>query len=167
MTAAGMRRYFDYNSWANERMFGALGAIPSGDYLADAKSSHGGLHGTMTHIVWAHQLWLLRWTGQPHDAAAAGLKAAVTFDRLRAYWLEVDRATGAFLAARLSDAFLAETFTMKTTKGEAFVHTYGEAMLHLVNHSSYHRGQLVTMLRQAGHAPPSTDFILYARSTPR
>jgi uncharacterized damage-inducible protein DinB len=39
----------------------------------------------------------------------------------------------------------------------------GDLMRHVVNHGSYHRGQLVTMLRQLGKAPPSTDYILYLR----
>ncbi len=166
MTASELKRYFDYNSWANGRMFATLGTIPPADYSADGKSSHGGIHATMAHIVWAQHLWLLRWTAQPHDDAVEGLKAADSFDGLKAYWQDVERGTGAFLAARLSDAFALETFTMNTAKGDVFVHTYGEAMLHLLNHSTHHRGQVVTLLRQAGHTPPATDFIVYARKFP-
>ena len=163
MTAGDVRRLFEYNSWSNERTFGALAGIPARMYRDDMKSSHGGIHGTMVHIVFAQHLWLLRWTGRPHEAAYEGAKQAVDLDALRARWLDVERETLAFLDSRLSDAFLGETFVMKTTKGDAFTHTYGESMLHLVNHSSYHRGQVATLMRQAGHAPPPTDYILHAR----
>ncbi len=163
MTAAEVQRLFVYNAWANERTFGALAGIPAESYRADMKSSHGGIHGTMLHIIFAQHLWLLRWMGQPHDAAFEGSKKAASLDALRSHWLDVEKETRAFLDARLNDAFLRETFVMKTTNGEAFTHTYGESMLHLVNHSSYHRGQVATLMRQAGHVPPATDYILHAR----
>jgi uncharacterized damage-inducible protein DinB len=48
-------------------------------------------------------------------------------------------------------------------RGEAQLSRVGESVRHLVNHGSYHRGQLVTMLRQLGHAAPNTDLIAYYR----
>ncbi len=47
--------------------------------------------------------------------------------------------------------------------GQVFAHTLADLIRHVVNHSTYHRGQLVTMLRQLGHTPPSTDFTRYLR----
>ena len=41
---------------------------------------------------------------------------------------------------------------------------YWQVVLHLVNHGSYHRGQVATMLRQAGIKPPGTDLISYYRT---
>jgi uncharacterized damage-inducible protein DinB len=166
MTAEEMRRLFAYNSWANGKTLGALAEMPPAGYNTNMKSSHGGIHGTMLHIVWAQHLWLLRWTGRPNDAASAGLQKAVSLESLRAYSQEVDRETLAFLDARLTDAFLRETFEMKTTKGDSYTHTYGEAMLHLINHSTYHRGQVAALVRQSGYRPPSTDFIRFAREFP-
>jgi uncharacterized damage-inducible protein DinB len=164
--ADGIRRLFRYNAWANERTFGALTAVPRTMYEADVKSSHGGIHGTMVHVVFAQHVWLLRWQGSPIEAAVQASKSASSLEALRALWLDIETRTDAFLGERLSDALLIESFTMKTAKGVAFSHTYGDSMLHLVNHSSYHRGQVAAMLRQEGVAPPGTDFILYAREHP-
>jgi uncharacterized damage-inducible protein DinB len=47
--------------------------------------------------------------------------------------------------------------------GKAFAHPLGDLMRHVVNHSTYHRGQLATQFRQLGHTPPSTDFTRYLR----
>lgn len=164
--ADGARTLFGYNAWANERTLDALGSVPADVYAADRKSSHGGMHGTMVHVVYAQHLWLLRWLGEPNDAAIAAGKAVASFPALRAYWDDVERRTADFLDDRLTDAFLRSTFVMKTTKGEAFTHTYGEAFLHLAVHSGYHRGQVAGMLRQSGYAPPGTDFILFMREHP-
>src|SRR3989475_8568441 len=51
---------------ANRRVFTALRALPPEQYFRDLKSSHGGIHGTLCHIVWAEQLWLYRWLGKPN-----------------------------------------------------------------------------------------------------
>jgi uncharacterized damage-inducible protein DinB len=163
MDAAGMRKLFGYNSWANERTLGALSAAPAAAYGADAGSSHGGMHGTMLHVVYAQHLWLLRWTGRPQEEAIAMRKEISTLGALLEYWKKTERETFAFLDSKLSDAFLQGTFTMRTTQGDAYTHNYGESMLHLVIHSGYHRGQVTTLLRQAGQAPPNTDYIMYER----
>lgn len=55
-------------------------------------------------------------------------------------------------------------FGYKNTRNESFRQPVYEVLLHLFNHQSYHRGQLVTMLRQLGvHNIPPTDFIVFAR----
>ncbi len=163
MTSPDVRLLFDYNAWANARFFAAMEALPADVAHADAGSSHGGIHGTMLHIVWAHHLWLLRWMGRPNDASVDRSRRAADLPGLRSYWTEVSSETEAFLASRLTDSFLLGTFSMKTTKGETFTHSYGEAMLHLVNHSNYHRGQVASLIRQAGRVPPATDYIAFVR----
>jgi uncharacterized damage-inducible protein DinB len=49
----------------------------------------------------------------------------------------------------------------KNLKGDAFAKPVWEILLHVVNHGTYHRGQIAAMLRQLGHVPPSTDFIYF------
>src|SRR5438067_11914004 len=72
MTLAEMRELFAYNAWANRRFFAALEPLPAESYFRDLKSSHGGLHGTLCHIVWAEQLWLNRWPGKANPAVPQG-----------------------------------------------------------------------------------------------
>jgi len=163
MSAALLRDLFAYDTWANGRTLDGLGGLPEEIYHRDLKSSHGGLHGTAVHAMFAQSVWLLRWKGEPIDPAYRLAKESTTLTALRTAWEEIDRDTGAYLAANLSDAFLARTFEMKTLKGDVFVHRYGDSMLHLVNHSTYHRGQLAGMMRQMGFTPPGTDYILFAR----
>lgn len=53
MTVADARELFAYNAWANRKFFAALAALPAEPYFRDLESSHGGIHGTLCHLVWA------------------------------------------------------------------------------------------------------------------
>ena len=55
---------------------------------------------------------------------------------------------------------------MHTTKGEPYTHTYGDSLYHVAFHSGLHRGQVTSLIRQAGLVPPGTDFIMFARQFP-
>ena len=69
---------------------------------------------------------------------------------------ECDRISG----TSFSDVALLK---IRTTKGEPYSHPLSEMMLHLVNHGTYHRGQVTAMLRQLGAKPLATDLILFYR----
>src|SRR2546428_8588955 len=72
MNVTQVRELYEFNAWAHRRVFDALVSLPTAQYLEDRKSSHGGIHGTLCHVVWAEQLWLARWLGQPAPAVAPG-----------------------------------------------------------------------------------------------
>ena len=146
---------FDYNAWANRTIFDAAAQLPEEQYFRDLKSSYGGIHGTLAHIVWAEQLWLHRWVGKPNPAVPQRTD-------LKSVWEAVEAERGRFLADFTEDR-LEETRLVKPSSGGEYVHTYRQMFRHFINHSSYHRGQIVTFLRQLGHKPPSTDLILYYR----
>lgn len=152
---------FAYNAWAMRIIFDAVALVPEGDYLRDLKSSHGGIHGTLAHTVWAEHLWLNRWLGKPNPAVAQG-KDLRTLNDLRGRFEEVEAERQRFLTA-FGEERLEENRVVKPSSGGEYAHTYRQMFRHLINHSSYHRGQVVTFLRQLGHKPPSTDLILYYR----
>ncbi len=74
----------------------------------------------------------------------------------------VERDRAEFFSA-LSDADLLRPFSYRNLKGEAFTQPLLDSLVHVVNHSTYHRGQIATMYRQAGHAAPATDLIVFKR----
>ena len=161
MNVTEVRELYAYNAWAQRRLFNALAQLPTEPYLRDLKSSHGGIHGTLCHIVWAEQLWLSRWVGSPKPAVAQG-KELASLAAARARWEEVEAQRSTFLDG-LTDATLAATITIQPTMGGAYVHTYLQTLQHVADHSSYHRGQIITLLRQLGVQPPSTGLILFYR----
>jgi uncharacterized damage-inducible protein DinB len=152
---------FDYNAWANRTILDAVAQIPEEQYFRDLKSSYGGVHGTLAHIVWAEQLWLHRWVGKPNPAVPQGADLK-SLAEVRSRWEELEAERGRFLAA-FPESRLDEQRLVKPSSGGEYVHTFRQMFHHFINHSSYHRGQIVTLLRQLGVKPPSTDLILYYR----
>jgi uncharacterized damage-inducible protein DinB len=162
MTLSEIKFLHAYNSWADNLIFEALTPLPPEKYLQDMKSSHGGIHGTLVHTVGAEKIWLERFLGDVQKPLGANPPG--TLGDLRKVWEKVGLDTARWLGT-MSDRKLQETFTMKTVKGDTFTHVFWHAFQHMVNHSSYHRGQIITMLRQLGEKPVTTDLIRFYRET--
>lgn len=152
---------FEYNVWAHRIMLDAVGELPDDEYFRDLKSSFGGIHGTLCHMVWAEQLWLHRWLQRPNPPVAQGTDLA-TLSAVRTRWEQVERERVAFVAG-LNDDRLDETRIVKPSTGGEYIHSFRQMFRHFVNHSSYHRGQIVVFLRQLGRPAPNTDLIRYYR----
>ena len=162
MTLTEAKLFHAYNSWANNRIFDALAGLPEDQYLKEMKSSHGGIHGTMVHLVGAEKVWLERFHGAAQPFLSLSPPSSLT--DLRSIWEKSGYDMAQWLGT-MTDKKLTETFTMKTLKGDTFTHMFAHAFQHLMNHSTYHRGQVVTMLRQLGVKPPGTDLIQFYRET--
>lgn len=156
---------FAYDNWANEQTFEAVSALAEADYTRDLKSSHGGVQGTLTHIVAADKIWLSRWVGNA-ESQLLQVSEVPTLADLKKAWEENARRTAKFLAA-MNDKKILETFSWITPKGDKFSVVYARAFQHVVNHSTYHRGQITTFLRQLGATPQATDLIKFYRQTSR
>jgi uncharacterized protein (DUF952 family) len=63
--------------------------------------------------------------------------------------------------SRLTDEALHQRIAYINLRGEPREYPLAHMMQHVVNHGSYHRGQIVSLLRQLGKKPPSTDLIIY------
>jgi uncharacterized damage-inducible protein DinB len=149
-----------FNRWANGRFFEALSQLPAEQYGRDLHSSYGGIHGTFVHIVAAEKGWLCRWLRQPEITTAA-VSQFHSLKELQACWEGVCAEMGRFIAA-LDERTLQETLTTSTRTG-TYTSPYWQMIQHVVDHSSYHRGQMVTMLRQLGVTPPSTGLLRFYR----
>jgi uncharacterized damage-inducible protein DinB len=164
MTRQEIVTLFDFDTWATERTVESVSSLAEGTYLEDLKSSHGGIHGTLVHIYSANMVWLQRWKGglpSTHVSvddipSLASLKA-----RRAEYMVELDD----FLA-NLTEARLSAALAYQDLKGNKHSEPLFQQMQHVVNHSSYHRGQIVTMLRQVGAKPVATDLIAFYRMKP-
>jgi uncharacterized damage-inducible protein DinB len=163
MTLLELRFLHAYNAWATNRLFDALSPVPDEQYRRDMKGSHGSIHATLTHMVGAEKIWLERWQGVPTGPFLKP-EAVGSLADLKQLWEKIGHDTAQWLGG-MNDKKLQEFFTMKTLKGESFTHQYWQAFQHLINHSTFHRGQIVTMMRQLGATPPVTDLIVFYRET--
>lgn len=152
---------FGYNRWANARMLDACEPLPAEALGRDMGSSFPTVLATLVHILSAEWIWLERWNGRspsgpPGDWELAGIAP------IRATWSAVQADQARFLEA-LDDERLSATIEYRNTRGEEFAAPLWQLMRHLVNHSTYHRGQVATLLRQLGFPAASTDLVLYHR----
>jgi uncharacterized damage-inducible protein DinB len=152
-----------FNRWADQCFFETLSQLPDEQYGRDLHSSHGGIRGTLAHIVEVERHWLSRWQGK-HETGTATINQMHSVAELRALWESVCDEMNQFLAT-LNDRRLQETLSYTGRTG-SYTTSYWQMIQHVVDHSSYHRGQIVTMLRQLGVTPPSTGLMSFYRDRP-
>ncbi len=156
MTLQDVFTLYEYNRWANGRTLDAAEKLDPSAFLKDLKNSFPSVRDTLAHIVGAEWAWLCRWRG---ETPAALPKAAdfPTLASLRERFAAVDAERSAFVAV-LTEAQLQAAFDYKDIAGNPMRLPLVQTMQHVVNHGTYHRGQITTMLRQLGAAPISTDM---------
>lgn len=155
------RELFSYCAWANGQMFEAAETLSPEQLLATGASSFPSVRGTLGHIVGAEWLWLHRWQGES-PAAAPAWSAASSLADLRGRLSALESERDAYLSG-LTDTDLERVVEYRTLAGRAYADPLADLLRHVVNHSTYHRGQVATQLRQLGQTPPSTDLIAYLR----
>lgn len=150
---------YRYDSWANELLLDVVSRLTPEEFTRDLKNSHGSIRDTLTHVVWAEWIWLQRWKG----ASPTTVFSPADFpnlERLRELFRAVAAERDALLRDLAAEALL-EVVAYRNVKGESWRYPMWQQLVHVVNHSTYHRGQVVTMLRQLGATPPATDFLVY------
>lgn len=161
MTPETIRRMFDYTDWANERIGAALTALEPSQHTRALSGSYASVRDTFAHIVGAERIWLLRWKNQPPNEPPPWVKDGQVVELINEM-----RATAAERRERLVslvDDQAADVVTYHNLKGDTFwTLRVGEMLMHVANHSTYHRGQIVSKLRELGAAPPATDFLIFA-----
>jgi uncharacterized damage-inducible protein DinB len=152
-------KLLDYNRWANARTLESVAPLPQEELDRKLGGSFPSVRETLVHIYAAEWIWLERWRG----TSPKGLPSPdemKTLDGLKERWAKVEKDRSEF-ARGLSDQRLGETISYFNLAGEGRKNRLGELFVHVVNHSSYHRGQVATMLRQLERKPLSTDYVLY------
>ena len=122
--------------------------------------SHESIAGTLTHTYMADRIWYKR-TVEP-DLEMPPWNMNFPLDTLSLHWKDMQSRWEAWGDA-LTDRDLDRTVQFKTLNGTPSEAPVTHVVLHLVNHATLHRGQVVGMLRQLGVKPPTTDLIAYYR----
>ncbi len=134
-------------------------------------SSFSSLRDTLWHLLVAEKVWLDRWVGRtPKTVPEAelyykevlGILAREKLDTPAAFerpWHAVEHETRAYLNELREDA-LPRPLTYINHKGETWNYALWRTLVHVVNHQTYHRGQVSTLFRQLGADPPAVDFLV-------
>lgn len=149
--------YAKYNVWANTLLAETAAEHPS-ILNTEVKSSFPSLLKTFIHIAEAEKVWLLRLQGtslaQLSDAAVPHTPESVIVTSEELYEL----------IEGMNDDFFNSIITYTNTKGQSFKNSAHIMMMHCLNHSTFHRGQIVTIMRELGLKEiPATDLIVYQR----
>jgi uncharacterized damage-inducible protein DinB len=151
-----------YSVWATRRVLEAARVLDDEELRRGLGSSYGGVHGTLVHIFQADSIWFDRLHGNSTGGLAT-YEPDPDFAVFSQRWLAVlDRWVG--WAELLDGAGWDRIVDYRNIKGEADSQPAWRIALHVVNHASYHRGQVTTMLRQLGREPVGTDLMAYYRS---
>jgi uncharacterized damage-inducible protein DinB len=161
MDIQDFRTLYTYNSWANHRTLDSCAPLTPEQFARDLGSSFRSVRDTLFHILGAEWIWLERW----HGRSPTGLPVAADFpdlESVRRRWAEVERDLVDYIAS-LTQEDLQRVLEFKTFGGTPQSTPLWPCLQHLANHSTYHRGQIATMLRQLGMKPASTDLIVFYR----
>lgn len=163
MTFADLKTLIDYHYWARDRLLEALEPLTPEQWSKDLGSSFKSVHETAAHLYGAEWAWYQRWQGQSPTALfeAANIPDLAS---VRRAWIEHEGKMRAFLDS-LGEQGINRVFEYTLMNGTAGSSPFWQMLQHIVNHASYHRGQLTTMLRQLGAQPAkSMDLIAYYRT---
>jgi uncharacterized damage-inducible protein DinB len=152
---------FDYLCWADRLMVGAAGELPEEEYYKARGISLGSIHNLLVHLMAAEWIWLQRWRGHS-PTRIESYEDYPTRTALEARWPEVHAELREFLGGQTHES-LAAPLAFRNIAGEASVVPLGQLMIHVVDHGSYHRGQLNTMIKQAGGQPAPAFYAMYQR----
>lgn len=154
-------RYVNYNVWANKGIADFLADKDSNLLDKEIISAFSSIRKTIFHIADGQQVWYSRLKGMsPTDWPSRNMKPEEAIPAL------VNSSTAYALHCEgKDDAFWNEMITFKAMDGTEYKETVANITMHLMNHGSFHRGQLLTMFRQVGFEGkmPRTDLIAYLR----
>ncbi|HUI52352.1 MAG TPA: DinB family protein [Terriglobales bacterium] len=161
MTPEEMRVLYEYNAWANRRHLEAAGKLTREEFLKPMGSSFGSVRDTIAHIYGAECIWLERFQGRSPDALP-DVKEFPDVASLQVKWAEQEARLLGFVRGLTQDE-LNRVLEYKTLKFGVYRNPLWQSMQHVVNHGTYHRGQITTLLRQLGAQPILTDLMHYYR----
>jgi uncharacterized damage-inducible protein DinB len=163
MTIDDIHLFYEYDRWANNKVFHAVSALTSEQFTRDLGGSFRSVRDTLVHIIGGGWGWLTYWKAPSHSSVFLTdlwnrhdvLFNSVNFPDLTSVklkWAELEQEQLEFVNGVTSGS-LNKMFPVRTTQI-----SLASLMFHLVNHSTYHRGQISLMMRQLHAEPVATDF---------
>ena len=152
----------DYHCWARDRVLDAADALTPDQFTKDLANSFPSIRDTLVHIYSADWIWCSRWEGE----SPAAMLDPVTFPdvaTLKNAW-SAHEVRMRSLLNRLGEDGVGRRLEYRTLSGQSQASVFWQMLQHVVNHATYHRGQVTTMMRQLGAKPPkSMDLIAFYR----
>ena len=160
MNLNDLSELLEYHYWAQERVFDAVEPLSPEQFTRDLGNSFPSVRDTLAHIHFAERIWYARWQNESPPAPPS----AETFPDLQS----LRQASGTHevnvraLLERLGQDGVNQSIAyMSRLDGKVHTSPFRQMFQHVVNHATYHRGQVTMMLRQLGAKPVDTDLIMF------
>jgi uncharacterized damage-inducible protein DinB len=156
-------KYGEYNVWANLQLHKIIKNLDEADLDAHQMSSFPSIRKTVYHIWDSQHIWMMRLYGESPKEGPSKIWKGSTEDALEhLYKSSIPLAQFTHDQSEKDLKKLLITYT--NLEGKEFTNNLSDIIIHVFNHSTYHRGQLVTMLRNIGVTTiPATDYMAFCR----
>jgi len=170
-------QFAQYNQWMNEKIYAAAAQLTPAELARDRGAFFQSILGTLNHLLVADTLWLKRFANHPaHFSALAPVVALeqpkalnqivfTDFASLLQRRQLLDTAING-MVEQLSDTDLEQILAYQSTQGIPAQKRFYQVLMHFFNHQTHHRGQITTLLTQAGVDVGATDLLLLVKNQP-
>lgn len=158
MNLATIRELFGYNDWMRDRLMALIEPLDDSRLDRPFEMGPGSIRKTMEHLAMAEWLWLKRWKGwcpKEQDLPKTGTEMVALWKFFR----DIARERESYLDT-LKDEELDRDVTYTNLAGETYTFRLGHLFIHVCNHGTHHRAQVVNMLRHVGVTTPPTDYLV-------
>jgi uncharacterized damage-inducible protein DinB len=168
---ASLQKLALYNQWINKRIYSAAGKLNQEALSENRGAYFGSIIGTLNHILVGDIFWFKRFAQHLDNYQSLeyfrSVKKPTSLDEILHDELfelskvreHVDAVIVQFIS-ELTDEMIASTLKYKNSKGQEFNKNMGDLLLHVFNHQTHHRGQVSTLLYQAGIDVGVTDMVV-------
>ncbi len=158
-------RLFDYNFWADRKVWSFVLALSEEQFKRPSDYSIGSVHQQIVHLMDAEAVWLARVKGAApeifHDA-----DVFPTYESIRARWDDVEAAWRAYLNVLPEGELQGIAEYISRTDGRRYRTPIWESLMQIINHSTDHRSQILALIHQLGGQTGPHDFIYYTWEKP-
>jgi len=158
------RRFLQYKAWADARLYGALAELPAAALTAPQPIVFGSILRTLHHVYAMDRVWQAHLEGRPHGYETRNPADCPSFAALAPAQAAID-AWYLDYGAGLSPAAVGEVLDIAFIGGGSVRMSRGEILLHVVNHTTYHRGHIAALIAAIPAEPPGTDLPIFLRET--
>jgi len=156
-----LQQYAAHNLWANKKIIETANLLSEEQINTEIVSSFPSVYKTFLHLMEVEYVWWERLKLTEHDTPSGWFTG--DFTELSKKLLELSRQWQEWIESA-NEVNITHVFAYQNSKKEHFKQPVYEMLLHLFNHQTFHRGQIITMLRQLGlDKIPPTDFIVFSR----
>ena len=165
LTREGAQALAEYKSWADGLILAAVAALPPGEAARERVTHHKSLIGTLNHMYVVDLIWEAHLEGRAHGFTARNVIVHPEIDALAAAQGRANDWLRAWAAGQ-SDQTLREPVHFTTVSGKAGTMSRADILEHIVNHTTYHRGFVASLLHQVPVKAPSTDWNVFRQQHP-